>query len=100
MYRFGRHSTVFAMASSLVAGLVGQAAPVLAGTCSVQATGTGSGAAVQIHATANCSGGVQAIRFSLDGIPITEVKSSVAEIRFPSLRGLTIAVGGAIASAV
>jgi hypothetical protein len=39
---------------------------------------------VQIHASANCSGGVGAIRFLLDGIPVSEVKGSDATVTWRS----------------
>jgi hypothetical protein len=84
MHRRRLHGFLLATAGSLLASLVGHATPALAGTCSVQASATASGAAVQIHATANCSAGVEAIRFLLDGIPITEVRGPDATVTWRS----------------
>jgi Bacterial Ig domain len=79
-----RHRLSLAAAASLLGSLMGHTTPAVAGTCSVQATSTASGTAVQIHATASCSGGVQAIRFIVDGIPITEVKGPDATVTWRS----------------
>src|SRR5438128_1202922 len=85
MDSFGRLAGLVAVAGSLFASAFGYATPALAGNCSVQATATAAaGNAVQVHAVANCSGGVQAIRFAIDGIPASEVKGPDATVTWRS----------------